>query len=39
MGEMVTKVPPTVEALKKKQNKQGGGSALSEWIAQQILFM
>lgn len=44
MGEMLTNVSPTVKALKKNQTKtqqnwEGEVQALSEWIAQQILFV
>lgn len=40
-GEMVTNVPPTVEALNGGEKKRGGGGpqALCWWIAQQIPFI
>lgn len=36
VGKTVTKVSPTVKAFKKRQ---GEVQTLSEWIAQQILFV
>lgn len=37
MGEMVTKVSPTLKSLKLSKSREGEVEALSEWIAQQYI--